>query len=288
MNKLPRPAFDDAAALRELADNDGVGSYPHLKPWVPAIVAGYGQYKAVAGNALEVVEVPLDPEIETFLKGHYGSPPKVIAHITGIRKKHRQRVCPMCGSMHSGTLDHVLPKDDYAAFAVFSLNLVPACECNNKRGKTTVGAAPGARVLHPYFDDCLSERLIAGRFEDLGLIPRITLRILLDDADPHYEAVKFHVAEIVGSTAILEYLSDNWTNLCELPEQVVRGLGEIPASVEGLQATLSRELELLDMHHKGKNNWNSVFVRGLLDPDVTQWLFDRLTAVDRPADGSLV
>lgn len=288
MNKLPCPPFDDTAALQALAHNSDVGSYPRLQPWVAAIVAGYAQYSAVRGNALQIVKVPLEPEINVYLRGHYGSPPKDIAYITGIRKMHRQRVCPMCGSMHSGTLDHVLPQEDYTAFAVFSLNLVPACDCNNKRGRTTTGKEPGARVLHPYFDECLSERLISGLFEDLGLIPRITLKILVDTGAPHYEAVKFHVAEIVGGTAILEYLSDNWTNLCEMPEQVIRGLGEIPASVAALQATLTRELEMLDKHHKGKNNWNSVFVQGLLEDDVLRWLFDRLTAPGRASKDPLL
>lgn len=288
MNKLPRPFCNDVAALQELANNEGVGSYPDLQPWVPAIVAGYEQYQAVGGNALQIVEVALAREVERLLKGHYAAPPKDIAYITSLRRTHRQRVCPMCGSMHSGTLDHVLPKEDYAAFAVYSLNLVPACDCNNKRGRATTGPTPGARVLHPYFDDCLSERLIAGRFEDLGLIPRITLRILMDSADPNYEAVKFHLAEIVSCTAVLEYLSDNWTNLCEMPAQVVRSLGEIPASVKALRLMLSRELQMLDMHHKGKNNWNSVFVAGLLELDVLQWLYDRLCAPGRGANDPLL
>ena len=288
MNKLPRPEVDDAVVLQNLADNEYVGSYPHLQAWVAAIAAGYNQYRAVRGSAVQVLDVHLPNDIRTYLKGHYGSPPKDLAHIERIRQEHRQRVCPMCGSMHSGTLDHILPKDEYSAFAIFSLNLVPACDCNNKRGEATQGQLAGARVLHPYFDECLSERLIAARFDDLGLIPRVNLRLLVDCAHPHYRAISFHVAEIVSKTAILGYWSDSWTNLCQMPEQVIRALGDVPQTEEELREILIRERDMLDRHRKGKNNWESAFVSGLLDEDVLQWLFARLAAPGRLPDGPLV
>jgi hypothetical protein len=281
MNKLPHPVVDDRGVLESLADNEAVGSHPHLLEWVEAIAAGYDHYRASAGNALQIANVPLTDQVKGYLKGHYSSPPKGLEHISLIRRQHRHRLCPMCGSMHSGTLDHVLPKEDYSEFAIFSLNLVPACDCNIKRGRTTTGRVPGARVLHPYFDECLSERLISAHFEDLGPVPRVSLRILVDNTHQHYQAISFHVAEIVGNTGVLEYLSDSWTSLCEMPEQVVRALGEIPATLEDLQAALGRELEMLDGHHKGRNNWNSVFVHGLMDNEVLNWLFARLTAPGR-------
>lgn len=288
MNKLPHPVVDDVVVLENLANNERVGSFPHLQAWVAAITAGYDQYRVVQGNALQVLNVPLPDNIKQYLKGHYGSPPQDLAYIERIRQAHRQRVCPMCGSMHSGTLDHILPKDEYTAFAVFSLNLVPACDCNNKRGETTTGQLAGARVLHPYFDECLAERLITARFDDLGLVPRVTLQLLVGNTHPHYQAIAFHVAEIVSKTAILGYLSDNWTNLCQMPEQVIRALAQVPQTRDDLREILVRELDLLDSHRKGKNNWESVFVSGLLDEDVLQWLFERLTAPGRLPDGPLV
>lgn len=281
MNKLPHPVVDDEAVLENLAKNDDVKSYPELEKWVTAIADGYHQYRASRGNVLQIAGVPLSDQVKGYLKGHYGSPNKDLEHIPRIRMQHRHRLCPMCGSMHSGTLDHVLPKEDYSEFAIFSLNLVPACDCNNKRGRTTTGRIPGARILHPYFDECLSERLISAHFEDLGPVPRVRLKVLADNTHQHYQAISFHVKEIVGNTGVLEYLTDSWTSLCEMPEQVVRALGEIPATLGELQAALCRELEILDGHHKGKNNWNSAFVHGLTDASVANWLFARLTAPGR-------
>jgi len=36
---------------------------------------------------------------------------------------------------------------------------VPACKCNSKRSTLLIGPNPGERILHPYYDDVLGERL---------------------------------------------------------------------------------------------------------------------------------
>ncbi|WP_126242640.1 hypothetical protein [Burkholderia gladioli] len=288
MNKLPLPDFDDAAALQTIANNPRAQSYPHLLAAVPHVIAGYEQYRVAEGNVLHVAPVALSGEIEGYLRSHYAHPPAALAHIKALRGDAEQRVCPMCGSMHRGTLDHLLPKQYYAAFSVFSLNLIPACKCNSKRGSNVRGPAAGERVLHPYFDECLATRLVVAQFEDLGWVPRVSLRILMDEAHPDYSAVEFHVREIVLNSAILKYLLDKWVHLCRLPETVVRALGAIPASADALRQLLEHDLELTDKFHNGRNNWNSVFVAGLLEPTVLAWLFGRLAAPGRGAEDPLL
>ncbi|MFL9914805.1 hypothetical protein PQR75_05280 [Paraburkholderia fungorum] len=288
MNKLTPPNVDDAAAFAALANNPRVGSFPRLQGSIPAVTAGYAQYRTAAGNGFAVQGVPLDAEVEDLLRAHYQKPPAALRYVNDIRLEWEHRVCPMCGSLHSGTLDHLLPKEDYAAFAVFSLNLVPACKCNIRRGQVLLGNAPDERILHPYFDDCLSDRLIAARFEDLGLIPRVGLQLCVFPGHPQYEAIAFHKRLIVERTAILRHFADGWTRLCQRPRLAVRALAITPANPEQLQTTLLEEVELLDQEHGGKNNWNSAFVTGLLDPHVIDWLYERLTAPDRAADGPLV
>ncbi|MGV0127823.1 hypothetical protein [Burkholderia gladioli] len=288
MNKLPRPDVDDGAALRRLADNDRLNSFPHLRVVVQSINEGYEQYVAVGGDAFHVHHIPLSEQVEGYLKGHYASPPSVLDYIKALRLDAEQRVCPMCGSMHRGTLDHLLPKENYAAFAVFSQNLIPACKCNVRRGQTVVGEGEGERILHPYFDDCLADRLIAARFEDLSMVPHIELRVLLGPEHPRYRAIAFHVQNVVLTSAILEYIKDRWVQLCRKPKLAVRALGAVPASVEHLREILEEELALTDETHGGKNNWNSVFVAGLLDADVSLWLFERMSAQGWLQNGPLV
>lgn len=288
MNKIPRPAFDDRAALQNLANNQKVRSYPHILRAIATIQQGYQQYEGARGNAFAVAPVGIPPAVETYLKAHYKTPPKELKHITTLRNATEHLACPMCGSFHRGTLDHLLPQGGYAAFAVFSLNLVPACKCNSKRQETLIGPNANERILHPYFDDCLAERLFEAHFEDLGPVPRVGLRLCVDNTHPEYAAIAFHFRSIVERTAITGYLRDRWIDLCRKPSLVVRSLKRNAPTLGALREILEEELDMLDDQHRGKNNWNSTFVAGLLDRNVLLWLFQRMYTPGRLPNGPLV
>jgi 5-methylcytosine-specific restriction endonuclease McrA len=287
MNKLPLPDVDDLSAVHNVADNRRLQSFPHLRPVVNDLHVGYAHYHLVGGNAEAIVPMALDEAVQGYLRSHYNSPPAALSFISRMRREDQQRICPMCGSKHRHTLDHLLPKEDYPEFAIFSANLVPACKCNTDRGQTVKGDAVGERVLHPYFDECMSRRLIAARFDDLGHIPRISLRILLNPDHQDYTAVAFHVRTVVEKGAILERIKDCWVDLCRLPRLKIRALERIPRNVPHLREILNRELEMVDEENRGRNSWDSVFVAGLLDVDVTRWLFERLTAPGRAPNDPL-
>ncbi|MCA0906265.1 HNH endonuclease [Ruegeria marisrubri] len=61
--------------------------------------------------------------------------------------------CPFCGHRVVSTLDHVLPKTLYPAFAVAPMNLVPCCSDCNKRKLDDDPATPIDVYIHPYFDN---------------------------------------------------------------------------------------------------------------------------------------
>lgn len=288
MNRLPRPDFfDDHAALEALSQNVRVGSHPHLLPHVAQLRAGYEQYFAVNGDATRIQPVQIPAQIEDYLRGHYKSPPNDLRHIQEIRRFSDVNTCPMCGSLHSGTLDHLLPKTDFPAFAIFGLNLVPACKCNVLRSTRLTGPNPGERVLHPYFDDILRERIIAARFTELGLVPQTSLRLLVDAADPHFASVDFHLANVVKRTGVIQYLRNCWIKLMRRPGQITTDLRNDPQSRGDLRDILQAELERCDQFYQSKNNWQSVFTAGLLDDDILDWLFDRFAQPGRAPNGPL-
>ncbi|KHS69197.1 hypothetical protein RC77_09405 [Pectobacterium brasiliense] len=288
MNKIQRPEIDDHTALHNLSINHKVGSYPYLQSSVATIRQGYTQYESSCGNAFLIENVSISPEIAAHLKSHYKAPPKDLKHIITLRKATEHHTCPMCGSFHRGTLDHLLPQGGYAAFTVFSLNLVPACKCNSKRQDVLIGSNPNERILHPYFDDCLTERLIAAHFEDLGPIPKVKIRLCVDNTHPEYPAIAFHFRTIVEQTAITHYLRDRWIDMCRKPSLIVRELKLNPSTLESLRKILEEELDMLDDTHRSKNNWNSIFMAGLLDPNVLHWLFQQIHILGRPPNGPLV
>ena len=288
MNKLQLPTYDDSAAFNNLSNNKRLGSYPELQPLVGLVQADYAQYEAVKGVPSLVHKHTISADAAAFIRGHYKSPPADLIHITEMRESTEHLICPMCGSMHSGTLDHYLPKNGFPIFSVFSKNLVPACKCNSKRNETLVGDNPGERVLHPYFDDCLGERLLSARFEDLGEIPRVSLVLLISDTHPLHSAIAFHVRSIIQRSAIVKYLADRWSSLYRKPSLVVRAFANNISTESEVRALLEEERDALDELHKGKNNWNSIFISGLLDPPVTTWIAAKLDRADRVPDSGLV
>lgn len=289
MNRLPQPVFfDDHTAVEALANNQLVGSFPQLLGHLAAIRAGYTQYVAAHGDAAAIATVPLPAQMARFLKGHYTSPPLNIAYIDEIRERSGASTCPMCGSTGCGTLDHVLPKASHPAFAIFGLNLVPACDCNLRRGTALLGPNPGERILHPYFDDILSQRLLAAHITDLGPVPSISLRLLLPPAHPQHAAVSFHVKRVVERTHIKGHLRRLWTKLIKRPGNLTTNLRVDPLTRADLAQILSDELDRLDEFHDSLNNWNSIFLTGILADYVLDWLFERFSRPGRTANDPLV
>lgn len=288
MNKLPSPAYNDGPAFASLAENHRVKSFPHLKNIVAAVQNGYVQYQNVGGNPAHVQSPQIAAGIGDLLRKHYASPSADIAYIKAMRTATAHEVCPMCGSFHSGTLDHYLPQVDYPAFCLLSLNLVPACLCNTKRGDVLVGQNPEERILHPYYDFCLGERLVLAKFDELGEVPRVSVILAVSDAHPNYAAIAFHFQKIVQRTAICGYLADRWSALLRRPSVVVRALEQPIDSPVELKNILADELDKLDDFHKSRNNWNSVFIAGLMDPPIVDWLYQRLSSPTRLLDDPLI
>lgn len=282
MNKIPLPMYDDDLALKELAVTKKVKSYPRLKRASANILSGYADYRNACGNVFVVQPVKVTKILSENLSDHYDSPPNALKHISELRASTEHLTCPMCGSLHRGTLDHLLPRKKFGAFAVFTPNLVPACKCNSKRSEILIGQHPGERILHPYYDDCLSERLIEAEFEDLGPVPRVGLRLCVGAAHPDRAAIAFHIRSIVAKTAVTSFLRDKWIDLCRKPTLVIRALKDDPASLQDFLSILEEELDILDDSHRSKNNWNSIFVSGLMNQEVATWLFHQM---HRPGRG---
>jgi hypothetical protein len=288
MNKITPPPYDDADAFTSLSNNKRVGSYPHLQPLIKKVHASYAQYLAVRGKPQLVTNQPVSAVEAERLKKHYASPPTDLGHITLMRESTEHLVCPMCGSMHSGTLDHYLPKNGFPIFSIFSNNLVPACKCNSKRKETLMGINPNERVLHPYFDDCMGDRLVRANFDDLGDVPKVSIALTISAAHPEFPSINFHVRTIVEKSAIRKYLANRWSSLFRKPSLVIRAFENNVVTRAEVEIILDKELEALDDLHQGKNNWNSVFVSGLRQTPVVTWLTARLSVPGRKPDSSLV
>jgi len=88
-------------------------------------------------------------------------------------------ICPLCGHRNISTLDHYLPKESYADFAILPLNLIPTCsDCNRVKHKFFPANA-AEQLLHPYFD-----RLPNGVWLRATVVYEANTPILTFTADP--------------------------------------------------------------------------------------------------------
>ncbi|EKL3069904.1 hypothetical protein PQ425_002661 [Shigella dysenteriae] len=287
MNKFKRPVFKDYSAFKKLSANKRLKHHSVLNGQDTFILNAYRSYIKNKGylnvNSCGV----LSNNIAEALRYYYNNPAKCLSIIDDIRAANSNSLCPMCGSMHSGTLDHVLPKENYPEFSLFTKNLVPACKCNTFKS-TTIANSAGHRMLHPYFDNILKQRLICANFSKLGRTPTIDVKIIIDPMSPEYNNVKYHLDNVVIKNNIKGYLSEQWESFYLYPELVIRGLNKSLSTYSDVYELLTRELLLLDEKHKGKNNWNSVFVAGLIRPDVIRWILCELHLGNRSPDGRLI
>lgn len=287
MRNFTHIARPDGMMLRALARSPKAGSYPELRAWHARIAIAYNDYMTKGGCANSLTPTALSHELGKRLIAHYSHPPKSHKFINSFREETGAHTCTMCGSASCGTLDHVLPKEIFPEFSLYSGNLVPACQCNSKRGSKYKGEN-GARILHPYFDPVLSERLVGCIFNDHGRAPSLKITNLLQDTHPHYSSVQFHIDNVLLKTQIKRALRRDWAKLLRKPSLVVRELRRTPHSSYQLRQILEEELRILDDSYESYNNWQSIFIAGLLQPHTLQWIFDCLSQHGRMEDGPLL
>lgn len=281
MKKLPLPHYEDVTIINFLANNRRLHqtTYPHLLNDLALIQSQYTHYINNNGNALNISAQPISNDLKTGIIKNYNNPPKELTHLEDLRTSSPD-ICPMCGSNHAGTLDHLLPKEDYPEWAVFSYNLVPACECNTKRGQTLIGnRANNERILHPYFDRVLTNRNIS-----CTIIPRdpsfrivdISIDCIATGTD--LNAIQFHIEEVVKKAGIVNWLEKQWIKIYQEPVTVIQTLDEdtIIRNISELDMLLDKFLQRVEKRHKTPNNWESILIHGITrDLNAKQFILQR-------------
>lgn len=288
MKKLVSLFQDDSANLDELSKNERLSSYPLLSQKLNEIKEQYFAYVVGRGNPWAVAApIHLPVALNEALKSHYVSPPKCLGFLAEVRESGSPDVCAMCGSLKAGTLDHVLPKDIYPEFAIFSLNLVPACDCNSKRGTFYRGSNPGERALHPYFDDFLGRRLVHVDFSGDFSSPLIKIKSLDSGLNEEQRlALHFHVDSIIARSSLLVWASAKWALLCRDPEAMLQGLPNEEVTADDVAKSMARRLNGTDREYGTPNNWYSMLLYGVLQSAAAvEHVHQRVAAVRRAETG---
>jgi hypothetical protein len=268
MRYLSPPDVDDQNNLTVIANNERLMTHPMMLRRLRRLLRRYETYVEAEGNPWAVRVLPrstLTEELKTELRDQYNSPPTLLSFIGNIRHLSSPDVCPMCGSLKPGTVDHVFPKSNYPEFSIFSRNLVPACDCNTKRGDRLKGPRRNQRVLHPYFDQVLNRRIIRADIQESvdGFVkPIIGLTISIRSTNRLYSAVRYHLENVLQRTDVIPYLESFWLKILRNPEDNLR-LPEGPFTGADFEHAVTRQLGVLDRRRSTPNNWDSMLFAGI-------------------------
>ncbi|MDO3384471.1 hypothetical protein QWI17_01320 [Gilvimarinus sp. SDUM040013] len=212
------------------------------------------------------------------MKKNFDAPPKDLKFINDLRDSSLD-ICPMCGAPRTSSLDHYLSKEYYPEYTVFSKNLVPACKCNSSKGKKVTGSIVALeRILHPYYDDCLNDRLLSCLIEQAPALPVVSITIqTLPTDQPIDESIKFHVENIVKPSGLVKWLDTLWTRVWNSPSSVINTMpkGDVVTEAELRDAVID-QLDRVGRRYGSANNWESVFLHGVINsPGCIEWISSR-------------
>jgi hypothetical protein len=257
MRWLTPPPVNDHTALDELRGSRSANAKA-VAPRLADIGARYDQYVAAQGDPWQLArDISFQP-LQDQLKGLYTKPPKALSHIAALRKDIGG-ACPVCGRDSLGTLDHYLPKSNYAEYAFFSRNLIPACDrCNNARGNLVRGANLHERPLHPYFDTFAAARVMTVDARPDWRAPQLT-PIPFSVHGTERTVVQWHIDNVIRPAGMDDYLAHLWGRLVARPSDF---LGLV-STREAVRDSLLLLMVVEEASGSSPNAWRSCFYHGL-------------------------
>jgi hypothetical protein len=267
VKKLIPLDIDDIQVMQDLSNKKSTASSPHLAQEYIVMKGQYETYTNNSGLPWSCPPVGISSILSKKLKYHYEkmSPKADLNYIKKIRKELSPRTCPMCGSLGVSTVDHYLPKAIYPEWTIFSMNLVPACDCNVQRSTKVCGIAPYERVFHPYYDNALQNRLMSCQLAGSLEAPNFSINSIAV-AGVSVVMTEFHLDEVVRKTNVVNWLKDTWDELRLYPSAIIVNIDNDQVISKALLIQqITKLLSNYDRQHKTPNNWYSIFMHGVLN-----------------------
>lgn len=152
MNPLLFPEVDDEGLIQALPKR-GVNNLT-IAAFKSDVLKAYARYRKVVRRPLANLPV-IDDVLKAALIGKYGEGRSGQGPFQFIARRATPAgtvSCPYCGRFALGTVDHYLPKEHFAWYAVYSYNLTPSChQCQGTKGSRTKLSRAG-RPIHPILD----------------------------------------------------------------------------------------------------------------------------------------
>jgi hypothetical protein len=188
--------------------------------------------------------------------------------------------CPYCGLQKNVTTDHYLPKQYFPQYAVFSPNLVPACtdcQMNGAKGEWFPGASDKKgerpsrrpkrgtleRLLHPYFDRFLSERVLQIDFAPTETLLEVSLSTVIRNKQAR-KLISFHIGKMKIQDAAAAAVRSYWSSLISR----IQDKPSLASDRTALNELLKDELRRVHKECKSVNSIEYVFYSSILNDTV--------------------
>ena len=192
----------------------------------------------------------------------YGFDAAIVKEVKSWLKAHNKvtvyGVCQHCGIVPFDTMDHILPHQQYAEYAVHARNLIPCCtDCNRRKNEREIlnlyiDVLPNVEYL--FMDVKANGDTIDLTFrldDSQGLVPQA----LFDKIKSHYSKLElFDRMKTIANTRIAGFLSHIKRTYEKNGKQEV--INEVIEDIEGLRRAY------------GYNYWEVAFQKGLVGSPV--------------------
>jgi len=204
---------------------------------------------------------------KAHLYGIYDSKSKLATEIKNAVIQLYKRRCPYCGVPTAPTtIDHFVPRAEWAEFAFYSLNLIPSCyDCNHDKG-TQVWESDGRRkFINPFYDAFLSIR-----FFGFEVIPDAQLGF----DDPVFNLTYSQTLTVAERATVADHfrllgVENKITAFIRSRVKVIRRryrreICDQTLTVQALGDDLRKDVEA-EAAVNGVNSWMAIAVRTILD-----------------------
>lgn len=261
---LTRTAHEDLAAVQTYISKRGDG-WEDIHRVLPRVAKAFAQYSDRYIEPGRLLLKASDRKFAQAMYGLYDSKASYLRYKNAPRKPGYVGCCPYCGIKGSMTVDHYLPrsKQAFPHLSVLSANLVPACgDCQGHKltyyapamGRVVrdrhrqVGAGElqqrpyrfrtsERRILHPYFDQFLAERVLIASIEMCarGIPSLVSITPRLNLTRSTRRSIEFHLERL----HVLKRARGEIQHLHSAILKGMKGVRTLPELLENLESQLA-------------------------------------------------
>jgi hypothetical protein len=218
-------------------------------------------------NLVKATAINISDELKGYLRSLYSSSLKAFRDLKFYLTTDNGRtynICPLCTIDISGTLDHILPKEEFAEFADHPKNLMPCCSTCNSKKNDRWRENGKLLYLNLYIDDIPEIQYLFVKVTLCNNSPQITFELRNDNGIPGdlYERIRSHYTKL----ELCKRFSEATGNYIGEIQDQIQSLLEMQNDKEFIKEMISKEA-VNSFKRNGKNFWKAILLKEISEND---------------------